>query len=709
MKRSLFVLAPLAVAAIGCASQSSFVHSDAALGRIVVYRNGVAYFERTAKVDGENLRLAVPADKVDDFLKSLTVVDKRSGKPAPVSFPTQAPSGHDGLIDMNIGLGSKGAHELLLSYVTEAPSWKPSYRVVLEKGGKLALQAWAIVDNTSGEDWNDVVLGVGSSSALSFRFDLRSIRMVQRETLQSDGLFALAPPTGGASVALAGAKRRVVAELTGDVPAQAGEIAVASAGPHAVTTPPPQAQSELRARSPHRGAKPATRDASGGGEAAKKPVDAPLDRAARAIRAARGSFVVEGYADARDGDKQAASLERASRAREELVRQGVDPQKVVAVGRGEQPGHAAGVAVLEADDAKSDHERPPALRALPAAAEPIGSSHFESKSRMSVARGTSAMVSILTAETRGEVVYYFDPESPRGNATFPFRAVRLVNPTDSVLESGPVTVFGDGKFVGEGLAEPIPARSTAFVPFSLDRQIVVERKGDERDRIARILAVQRGVFSTEVQHSRRTTYVLHNRLDERATVYVRHTVPEGYKLEQPAAAERLGSAYLLQVVVAPLGTAEVTIEEATPVYRTADLRSPGGMELVRAYLSSAALEGPLAAKVDELVRLQQSMGDLEQRIQSKREGMSEYRARMDELHAQVVTLRAVRTAGPLVQDLEKKLADVSDRLSKSTVELVNLEEKLTVSRIRFQDAVAELSLARPASGAAPPEKAARRD
>src|ERR1019366_2039906 len=58
-----------------------------------------------------------------------------------------------------------------------------------------------VVDNTSGEDWRNVRLGVGASSALSFRFDLRSVRPVERETLQPEGLFAQAPPGGGAAPA----------------------------------------------------------------------------------------------------------------------------------------------------------------------------------------------------------------------------------------------------------------------------------------------------------------------------------------------------------------------------------------------------------------------------------------------------------------------------------------------------------------------------
>src|SRR6185369_4691957 len=114
---------------------------------------------------------------------------------------------------MEILLGGPAPHDVKLTYVTEAPSWKSSYRIVLGDKGKVGLQAWAIIDNTSGEDWQSVKLGVGSSSALSFRFDLQSVRMVQRDTLQSDSLFAMAPPTGGATYGNEGGQH-VLGELS---------------------------------------------------------------------------------------------------------------------------------------------------------------------------------------------------------------------------------------------------------------------------------------------------------------------------------------------------------------------------------------------------------------------------------------------------------------------------------------------------------------
>lgn len=335
---------------------------------------------------------------------------------------------------------------------------------------------------------------------------------------------------------------------------------------------------------------------------------------------------------------------------------------------------------------------------------------------MTVPKGTSAMVSILRAKTEGEVVYLYDPDSPRGNAQFPFKTLRFKNPTDGALESGPVTVFGDGRFVGEGLADPIPARQTAFVPFALDRQIVVERKDDGRDEIARILTVQRGVFHTEIKHTKRATFTLYNRLPEKAVVYLRHAIAQGYALTKgptPAdvgtkADEHLGGTRLFRIELPPNGKKDVVIEQATPVFRTTDIRTPAGLDLVRAYVSSAALEGGLGKQVKRLLDLHGEMSKIEAQIGTLHEQMNEYRQRMDELHQQIFTLKAVKTAGPLMTHLEKKLQEVSEKLSKATIDVVSLQEKQMVARVEFQNGVGDLTLDKQGEHepAAPPSAAA---
>ena len=701
-RMNLRTFLPFLALLTGCGSASTFVHAnDTTLGRVVVYRNGIAYFERTADVQGDHLTLKVPAERVDDFLKSLTVVDARTGQPAPVSYPTSRPTAEGGLLDMSIGIDPGGSHKLKLSYVTEAPSWKPSYRIVLGQNGKVELEAWAIVDNTSGEDWNHVRLGVGSSSALSFRFDLQSVRTVERETLQQNDLLALAPPTGGATY---GGSESMPRKLLGDLDERAFEAATSPPPPPATMPVASAAPSSVPGRqapgkAPGRGVVSALAAAP-----AAISDNAPQDGIARMAQSIRGSqkqVVVEGFARDDDADKQAASLSRANKVREEMLRSGVSPKQIVAVGRGSLGGRQGGVRVVEAPIAAVKAKDAPSVdvRAAEAAAsvDPIGSSNFESGNTTSVARGTSAMVSILKRETEGEVVYLYDPESPRGNAKFPFKSVRLKNPSDSALETGPVTVFGEGHFIGEGMAEPIPARGAAFVPFALDRQIVVDQTTAEADEISRVLAVQRGVFSTEVQHQRKTTFTLVNRLEEKAVVYVRHTVPQGYTLARvPGGSgdERLGSAHLLRVLLEPHGKTEVTLEEVTPVFKTIDVRSPESIEQVRIFLTKAAVKGALRQQVDALLTLNKEMVDVDQRIATTREQMAEYRGRMNELHEQIFTLKAVRTAGPLMRSLETKMQEISDKLSRATIDIVALEEKRMVSRIHFQDGVADLSLER---------------
>jgi hypothetical protein len=712
MRTFLFgALVPSLLLLSGCASRASYVRSpDTTLGRIVIYRNGVAYFERFANVPGSELHLAVPGDKVDDFLKSLTVVDAVTGEPTPIAYPTDAPAG-SGTVDMHIQLPGPAPHRLKLSYVTESPSWKPSYRVTLGDHGKVGLQAWAIVDNTSGEDWNQVKLGVGASSAMSFRFDLRSVRLVERQTLQAEDLFALAPPTGESTYG-----GKVTFDL-GDgalalnaPPAPPPTVSAAAAAP--ASAPSPAAPSRRggnrgRASAPTREVMLAETDSFGDGSPGGPPNGeaARFASVANALRSSSGQIVVQGYASADDRDKQGASLERANKAREELVRAGIEANRIVAVGKGVEAGHTAGVRVaLAPKPANGANEAlsPAAREAAEQPGDPIGTSHFESTATMSVARGSSAMVSILNAPTDGEVVYLYDPETSRGNTTYAFRAVHVKNPTDSALESGPVTVFGDGKFIGEGMCDPIPGRASAFVPFALDRQIVVEHKDYERDAIAQILTVQRGVLSTEVRHTRFQTITLHNRLPEKAIVYVRHTVAPSYKLaDSPAPSEHMGTAQLFRVEVPANGKIDLTLTESTPVTRTTDLRTPEGLDLVKAFVSADATDGNpvLKASVAQLLDIHRSMANIEAHIATTREQMEEYRARMDELHAQIVTLKVVKTAGPLMQSLEKKMQEMSDKVSKGTLDLVALEEGLMVAKVRFQDTVADLTLEAPKEGA----------
>ena len=61
-----------------------------------------------------------------------------------------------------------GQREMIVSYTIAAPIWKTTYRVVLDEAGKPFFQGWAIIDNVSEEDWQNVKMSLVSGSPISF-------------------------------------------------------------------------------------------------------------------------------------------------------------------------------------------------------------------------------------------------------------------------------------------------------------------------------------------------------------------------------------------------------------------------------------------------------------------------------------------------------------------------------------------------------------
>jgi hypothetical protein len=721
MKKVLAGFLLAAALSVGCGPKhASFVKVDhVALGRVVVYRNGVAFYERRATVSGGVLTVSVPRDRVDDFLKSLTVVDAITNKPLPVSIPRQ--QAEDGAyLVMKLQLPSKDKADVVLTYVTEAPSWKPSYRVAVGDKGKVLLEGWAIVDNTSGEDWKGVMVGVGSSSALSFKYDLWSVRQVQRETLQPEEKFAVAPPTGvspygGTKPGDAGGEA-VLTELGDDEirrPAGHPDDRSATRVAQADMPEPAQAQAydSTKSSGPGRHARnrPTRVDttmSAGLGSSERPPATTPApppadprvamgDQKMKAISNglvhSDKTIVIEGFADANRPDAARRANDRANIVRNQLIDSGVAPARIQIVTHVDA-GNAERVRLVAhaPSPAEAQHKNG---KAMDLDAEPVGESHFENPMPMTVEKGSSAMVSMVRKETDGEVVYLYDAESERGNEHFAFRAVRFRNPTDSTLETGPVTVYGNERFIGEGLTEPIPPKSSAVVPYALDRQIVVERDDSEDNKLSRLVTLERGILTAEVQHIRREKMTITNRLPEIAKVYIRHTVNKGWKLlDAPPAFERIGDAHLFEVDLEPGESKQVEIAEATPMERTLDLNADVTLDMMKVYVEAPEGTPELKKSLHHLLDIHKALVDFGEEQTSLHRRLDDYRERMDELHGQIVTLQAVKTGGELMTHLKDKMKDISERVQKATITLVDTEEKIMLKRVEFQDALAELTL-----------------
>jgi hypothetical protein len=211
MRRSIPVLLVLLCNCGGL--QSVELASEGAplrLSRVVMFENGLAHFERRGRADEGAVDLRVPSAQVDDVLRSLTIVD---GGQAAITGVRMLPAGEGDDVTLRVGLATGGARDLRVTYVTEAPGWRPTYRLVVEDGGRVHVQGLAVVDTPTSEAWNDVALTLSTEVPLSFRFDLRTARAAHRPRFGPDGHLVVEPEPAAPPPALLAAAPRGVSEI----------------------------------------------------------------------------------------------------------------------------------------------------------------------------------------------------------------------------------------------------------------------------------------------------------------------------------------------------------------------------------------------------------------------------------------------------------------------------------------------------------------
>jgi hypothetical protein len=85
------------------------------------------------------------------------------------------------------------AREIMAGYMIPAPVWKSSYRLIFGESAQPTLEGWAIVDNTTGDDWTNVRLALVSGRPISFISKLYEPRYLRRPEAELPEDQALAP------------------------------------------------------------------------------------------------------------------------------------------------------------------------------------------------------------------------------------------------------------------------------------------------------------------------------------------------------------------------------------------------------------------------------------------------------------------------------------------------------------------------------------
>lgn len=782
------LLVPLIAAA--CAhGRDPYAATDSTLGldRVVLYRNGVGYFERSGEVDGEVLTIKVRKDQVNDLLKSLTVVDRRNGQAVSVSMPldpqawanaalaTLAPGqgsldqvidalrGNDvvlgttqgkirgrivmieAIIDepdasppahservmppqagskdfrltvldgkrmrivrlskvrtitlrdgdlalqfhrsldatagegmfqqvaVDIRLAGTNKHDLSVSYVVEAPMWKPTYRVVLPEAGKgkALLQGWAVVDNTSGEDWAKVTMSLTSGAPIAFRYDLHTPRIVPRSDLSGSGSYKRAAVAlGETSYGPAGADR--------------DSDGIADSSDSCPDTP--ETYNGMT-------------DTDGCPDSAASSADAP---------AAARSFESEIAAAEDYKEEEAGGGGMREKAKKKEGRR-PSPSRTAAkpsAGAGDGWDGPMGGAASAGPSAPPP---PPAVdfeslrrstQANARAKEISGLTRFDLGNRVTVPDGTSTMVAIINEDVEAEQTFLFKPGGAgTGYEQNPYRVVRFKNSTPFVLEPGPISIYTGGSFVGEGISEAVGTGTSTTIPFAVEPGVLVSSSSQYSGEDMHIVRIVRGTIEVENFQRMTTTWTVKGPPSGAGfTVLVRQSKQGGsYALKSKIdGAEELPDAYLIPVKAPPNQTGgSVEVVEQTPSRTTLtiwDSRVPLLLDMV---LKLSNLDAATRARIQPLIALRQEIG----RIDTELEGLEAQRIELDQRASETrENLEAIKKdprASDLRARLSKRLEEFTRDGDKIGRTLVELQSKRLEKKIELEDLLQNLDLSVP--------------
>jgi hypothetical protein len=660
--RRTFASLPLllsTLALIGCGRQAVVEADGLPLKRVVVYRNGVAYFERAGHVEEDQVRFKMKETEVGDFLATLAVMERGGSSVRSAAFPLKdeepdpdapkkplTPDEKKGLKKVVLALDGK-AHDLEVGYVAASPVWRPSYRVVIEKSGEAYLQAWGIVQNLSGEDWKNVKLSLVAGAPLAFEAQLGEPVIPERPVVTDNGEVIAAVPHGDTS---------------------------------------------LRNESGN------DRDADGIPDDLDKCPDAPE--------------TYNGFED-QDGcpdkgrvvvtEERTVDLSKTE-AKKDAATRGPSNQPAKPTGGKNRAAATTPAQAPPPEPAPPPPPPPPppktqaprSLRSLAAVAVEAGATRYDIPQAVTVPDRSATMVMLLSRKVPGEALFLFAPDGGvPDSSTHPFRVARFVNQTPGVLEKGPIAVFEKESFLGQGMLDPLPSGATATVPFALERGLAIDKEVAHDELGERVGKIENAALTIERDAVTKTKYRIRNGGDQSAKVMVRHPRLAGWRLFEPppGTEDNVGTATaLVPTTVAPGKNAELVVDERTITRHYEDWFTVLADHAVQNYLKDPRADGAAKAKLTTAWAVRKEIVSRLDARQGLAQEESNLRNQQDETRANLKAIEKNKTADTLRAQLTKRLSDASNRLDEVGKKVVEIDSKLAELRIQFKEAIRDLKV-----------------
>jgi len=384
-----------------------------------------------------------------------------------------------GLRHLTLNAVGVGQRELRVSYISEVPVWKSTYRIVFPRtpNGNATMQGWAVVDNTVGADWDNVQLSLVAGAPQSFIQPLSQPIYTKRVEIPIATGAQLTPQTYEA------AEEKRAEQLEARSEMMNNQLTAPSRIPHNMM----MAQKKV---------------APGG----------VGSRSGAGMGSNFGAGVSSNSADLPSLQRTVGGVDRASDAYKE------------------------GDVSTNAFDDFFEY----------ALTQPV-----------TIHKNESAMVPILQQELPAMHVTLWSVKD-----SMPMRAVWLENKSKLTLDSGSFSIFESGEFAGEGLLEPIHPGEKRLLSYAADQAVKVRLTAPAYTSTLRHIAMHQGVMVQQTSQVTDSAYTVNNNGDDAREVLIEHARRPNAELDsETKPTETTATSYRFRVAVKPHESADLHVRE----------------------------------------------------------------------------------------------------------------------------------------------------
>jgi hypothetical protein len=595
---------------------------------------------------------------------------------------------------MTIATAGTGDRDLYVSYISEVPIWKTTYRIVLpsKAGEQPLLQGWAIVDNTVGEDWNNVELSLVAGAPQSFIQQLSQPYYARRPVVGLPQMAQLAPQTHES--AMAGGEASLAGVVTDPMGASLPNTHITLLDPNGVAAGSvitdsqgryqfgdlPAGNYTLQASVPGFKTEVVQNLALGGNRSMNQNVRMELGAVSQTVNvtASTGSLQTDsvevvGGRSLGSGNELGASRSYSGK------------------GGGVMAG-AGGMAPFPAPVAAADQ--------IAAARQQMSSAangndlgdlfEYKLKDRVTIHKNESALVPIVQAHIDAEKVSLW-------NASFgsarPLRALWMTNSSASTLDGGSFSVLEDETFAGEGITDPMKPGEKRLISYATDLGVRVDRSSGRKTERVTEVHILHGIMRQVSEQRDTTTYTIRNDDTTPRTVLIEHPVRPNWNLNPNDAKpeETTSSVYRFRVAVGAKGTATFTVREAAPLeasYQISGVTS----EQVTLLLQEKAINPAIEAELQKIIAQKAHVAELNDEVTNRDDERDKIFDDQQRLRENMKSLKGTPEERALTQRYTQQLSDQETRLDALKKESADYQAKADEAQKQLDDRIEKLSM-----------------